>query len=178
MPLSGWLRYKQIGVGLYMVAITDAQNFSEKLQALAIIKLEESSQWALSNNYHWLLHDAEVTHIFNTNSNWKSAELELISFTEFFFFTNNSRWDTVWCVLVTYSTSQFWEWAVSFENVNLLKMLFIGLFSVFMMANISLCFEFVRMGKCFLCKWDIVSFTFQTRSYCHTPASSATPCQQ
>ena len=85
MPLSGWLRYKQIGVGLYMVAITDAQNFSEKLQALAIIKLEESSQWALSNNYHWLLHDAEVTHIFNTNSNWKSAELELISFTEFFF---------------------------------------------------------------------------------------------
>ena len=43
MPLSGWLRYKQVRVGLFMVAIPDTQNFSEKLQVLAITKLEKSS---------------------------------------------------------------------------------------------------------------------------------------
>ena len=129
LPVSTETREKKA-----VVAISDAQNFRQKLQALALSKSRylytrrklsvssvERSPLVVANSV-----DAEVTCVFNfshTNFNWMQIEncryYSRLVWNDSQFFAKSNHWDIVWCALVVRSASRSWERAVPFKNVNL-----------------------------------------------------------
>ena len=93
---------------------------------------EESSQWALFNNYHWLLWTPLMREllaflIFPIQiSKERKTKLQVLEHTSFGWhtiFPKSSQWNIVWCALFGRSRSHSWEWPVSIKYVNLPKLL-------------------------------------------------------